>query len=106
MPNGYKGALDRFSQFFKTPLFKESAVEREIKAVDSEHAKNLQDDTWRMMQLERSLTRAGHPYKKFGTGKRCEYCTRGRGLTGFRQARLKLFGLYQGAKASTSVANC
>ncbi|CAK9118351.1 unnamed protein product [Durusdinium trenchii] len=38
------GALDRFCQFFRTPLFTESATEREINAVDSEHSMRLQDD--------------------------------------------------------------
>lgn len=67
-PPGFPGALDRFAQFFICPLFNESAVEREIKAVNSEHMKNLQSDGWRLMQLERSLSKDGHPYKKFGTG--------------------------------------
>ena len=31
--------LDRFSQFFLTPLFNTELVEREMKAVDSEHSK-------------------------------------------------------------------
>lgn len=67
-PSGFQGALDRFAQFFICPLFKESCVEREIRAVNSEHMKNLQSDGWRLMQLERSLSKNGHPYKKFGTG--------------------------------------
>lgn len=65
---GYEGALDRFAQFFCHPLFKADCVEREIKAVDSEHQKNISDDGWRVMQLGRSLSREGHPNKKFGTG--------------------------------------
>ena len=67
-PGGFRGALDRFAQFFIAPLLNESCVMKEINAVNSEHAKNLQSDGWRMMQLERSLCREGHPYKKFGTG--------------------------------------
>ena len=31
----------RFSQFFLSPLFTESATEREVKAVNSEHEKNI-----------------------------------------------------------------
>jgi insulysin len=38
---GLEGALDRFSEFFKNPLFTESCTEREMNAVDSEHRKNL-----------------------------------------------------------------
>ena len=41
------GALDRFCQFFRTPLFSESATEREINAVDSEHSMNIQADSRR-----------------------------------------------------------
>lgn len=65
---GFDSALDRFSQFFVSPLFKESCVEKEIKAVDSEHQKNLQSDSWRFQQLRRSLAKPDHPYHKFGTG--------------------------------------
>lgn len=43
-------------------------TDREINAVDSEHEKNIQNDSWRLNQLERSISKAGHPYTKFGTG--------------------------------------
>jgi len=46
-------ALDRLAQFFISPLFTESATEREMQAVDSEYQKNLQKDVWRIDQLER-----------------------------------------------------
>ena len=49
-------ALDRFAQFFLCPCFTESATSRELKAVDSENAKNLQADNWRLMQLYITLT--------------------------------------------------
>lgn len=41
-----EGALDIFAQFFIAPLFTESATNRELNAVDSEHSKNLQNDGW------------------------------------------------------------
>ena len=66
--NHFEGALDRFAQFFLEPLFDPSCTEREIRAVDSEHKKNLQSDLWRSFQLEKSLCRASHAYSKFGTG--------------------------------------
>lgn len=68
---GYKhleGALDRFAQFFLKPLFDASCTEREIRAVDSEHKKNLQSDAWRAFQLDKSLSDPNHPYSHFGTG--------------------------------------
>lgn len=63
-----EGALDRFAQFFLEPLFDPSCSEREIRAVDSEHKKNLQSDMWRSFQLEKSLCDPRHAYSKFGTG--------------------------------------
>mmetsp|Transcript_26442 Transcript_26442/g.18758 ORF Transcript_26442/g.18758 Transcript_26442/m.18758 type:complete len:145 (+) Transcript_26442:32-466(+) len=37
----FKGALDRFAQFFIDPLLGDSAAEREMKAVDSEYNMSL-----------------------------------------------------------------
>jgi insulysin len=62
------GALDRFAQFFVSPLFLESTLGRELRAVDSENKKNLQSDIWRLMQLNKSLSNRRHPYHKFSTG--------------------------------------
>ena len=62
------GSLDRFSGFFTCPLFKKNSTDKEINAVDSENKKNLQDDTWRLYQLDKSLSYRGHPYHKFSTG--------------------------------------
>ncbi|KAG7377289.1 hypothetical protein PHYPSEUDO_011930 [Phytophthora pseudosyringae] len=61
-------ALDRFAQFFIAPLFTASATEREMNAVDSESTNYLQDDSWRINQLERGLGNVNHPYHKFGVG--------------------------------------
>lgn len=66
--NNLEGALDRFAQFFIAPLFSESGTEREMNAVDSEHKKNLQSDSWRVFQLEKQLSNPNHVYRKFGTG--------------------------------------
>ncbi|KAI8924023.1 Metalloenzyme, LuxS/M16 peptidase-like protein [Entophlyctis helioformis] len=63
-----EGAMDRFAQFFISPLFSESCTERELNAVDSEHKKNLQSDDWRNYQLFKDLCNPSHPYNKFGTG--------------------------------------
>lgn len=64
----FKEALDRFSQFFTAPLFTESATDRELNAVHSEHQKNLQSDSRRLFQLKKSLANPAHPFSKFGTG--------------------------------------
>ncbi|KAJ1657332.1 metalloprotease [Dispira simplex] len=64
----FEGALDRFAQFFIAPLFNEDCTERELKAVDSEHSRNRQNDMWRAFQVERSLADPDHPFSNFGTG--------------------------------------
>lgn len=63
-----EGALDRFAQFFISPLFSRSCKDREIKAVDSENKKNLQNDLWRMYQLDKLTSNPKHPYNGFSTG--------------------------------------
>lgn len=68
VPEKLNDALDRFSQFFISPLFTESATLREINAVHSEHEKNLSTDVWRIRQVNKSLANPEHPYSKFGTG--------------------------------------
>lgn len=60
--------LFSFAQFFIAPLFTESATEREINAVDSEHEKNIPNDLWRMDQLDKHTADPSHPYHKFGSG--------------------------------------
>ncbi|KAK4511212.1 uncharacterized protein ATC70_012426 [Mucor velutinosus] len=63
-----EGALDRFSHFFIDPLFSESCTDRELRAVDSEHKKNLQSDCWRIAQVEKCLSNPNHPWHLFETG--------------------------------------
>jgi len=63
-----EGALDRFAQFFISPLFTADATDREMQAVDSENGKNLQQDQWRMYQMIKMMAAPTHPFHKFGTG--------------------------------------
>ncbi|KAJ2083683.1 metalloprotease [Coemansia sp. RSA 988] len=63
-----EGALDRFSQFFIDPLFTADCTDREVRAVDSEHKKNIQSDMWRQYQLEKELSSPHHPFSMFATG--------------------------------------
>ncbi|KAJ1309144.1 hypothetical protein OPQ81_004817 [Rhizoctonia solani] len=64
------GALTRFAGFFHSPLFSDSCTSRELNAVDSENKKNRQNDIWRIHQLNKLLSKPGHPWTKFGTGNR------------------------------------
>ncbi|KAH7343303.1 Metalloenzyme, LuxS/M16 peptidase-like protein [Rhizoctonia solani] len=68
--NSLAGALTRFAGFFHSPLFSESCTSRELNAVDSENKKNRQNDVWRLHQLNKLLSKPGHPWEKFGTGNR------------------------------------
>ncbi len=64
----FEGALDRFSDFFKAPLFAEKYAEREVNAVGSEHDKNTRSDGWRASYVKDLIAEEGHPIRKFGTG--------------------------------------
>jgi insulysin len=66
--DAFDGALDRFSQFFISPLFSPEYTEREINAVHSEHQKNLEQDDWREHQLFKTFYRKSHPANHFATG--------------------------------------
>jgi insulysin len=61
-------SLDRFAQFFISPLISQDGVSREANAVDSEHGKNLNSDAWKKLQLWRSTTSPSHPMSRFSTG--------------------------------------
>ncbi|KAF8605452.1 insulin-degrading enzyme [Ceratobasidium sp. AG-I] len=68
--NNLSGALTRFAAFFHSPLFSQSCTSRELNAVDSENKKNQQSDVWRLHQLNKALSKTGHPWAKFGSGNR------------------------------------
>lgn len=46
----------------------QDGVEREIKAVDSEHGKNIDTDAWRLLQLAKHTANPEHPWARFATG--------------------------------------
>lgn len=66
--NYLREALDRFAQFFISPILSQSGVSREVNAVDAEHRKNLQSDGWRFYQLMRHVSNPRHPFHQFSTG--------------------------------------
>jgi len=49
-------------------LFTTSATEREVRAVDSEHKKNVANDFRRLAQLKKNAADPNHAYNNFGTG--------------------------------------
>ncbi|KAL7468998.1 hypothetical protein ACHAXS_009237 [Conticribra weissflogii] len=62
------GALDRFAQFFISPLFDESMLERELRAVNSEYLNGRTADNWRNYQMLKQGASKDHPFSKFGCG--------------------------------------
>ncbi|XP_078435815.1 insulinase (Peptidase family M16) family protein [Wolffia australiana] len=63
-----KGALQRFSQFFVSPLVKSEAMDREVLAVDSEFNQVLQSDSCRLLQLQCHTAPPDHPFNRFFWG--------------------------------------
>lgn len=61
-------ALDRLAQHFVSPLLLESAVERELKSIESEFELHKNSDGCRRQQLLCSTSKKGHPIAKFGWG--------------------------------------
>ena len=66
--SAFEGALDRFAQFFISPLMNSSSLSREMHAVDSEHQKNLNSDNWRMYQLLKESASPLSSFHSFSTG--------------------------------------
>ena len=66
--HAFDGALDRFSGFFREPLFAKKYAAREVNAVNSEFDKNRLQDGWRANHLTHQISEKGHPIKKFGIG--------------------------------------
>lgn len=64
----FEESLDRFSDFFKEPLFLPSGVGRELMAVDQEYAKNLQSDFIKQYSVQKELANPAHPFKRFSMG--------------------------------------
>jgi len=65
---GLDEALDRFSQFFITPLLDEGSVDKEMNAVDSEFHMSKQNDALRQHILLQTLSHDGSNLNRFGCG--------------------------------------
>jgi insulysin len=62
---GLRGGLDRLAQFFVAPLFEESMVERELRAIDSEYRNGKTSDGWRNFQFLKAVSNPKHPFSKY-----------------------------------------
>ncbi|QZA59128.1 insulinase family protein [Candidatus Rhabdochlamydia porcellionis] len=72
--DAYPQAIDRFSHFFIDPLFSTSCRQRELNAVDNEHAKNIEHDGWRQYMILKETGNPNHPNCKFSTGNKDTLC--------------------------------
>jgi len=96
--NRMSEALLRFGSFFSGPLFTESATGRELNAIDSENSKNLQNDVFRLYELEKDRVNSEHPYSKFFTGNKSTLLegTKRQGIN-LRQQLVKFYEAYYSA---------
>jgi len=60
--------MERFSDFLASPLFDPRYMEKEVHAVDSEHAKNVQDPSRRLYEVLNALADPRSPVSRFRTG--------------------------------------
>ncbi|MDR2539586.1 MAG: insulinase family protein [Chlamydiales bacterium] len=72
--DAYSQAIDRLSHFFIDPLFSTSCIQRELNAVDHEHAKNIENDRWRQYMVLKETGNPNHPNYKFSTGNKDTLC--------------------------------
>ena len=66
--HGLNEIFDIFSRFFIDPLFNENSINREVNAVNSEHRKNYNNDSWRHYQFLLNLANKDSAINTFPTG--------------------------------------
>lgn len=65
---GFLGALDRLGQFFLSPLFSPSSIERERHAIHQEFCKDQTLDVWRTLFVTKEQANPHHPFHRFCIG--------------------------------------
>jgi len=65
---GFDEGLARFADFLQAPRFDEEYMAKEVNAINSEHAKNVQDPGWRVNAVMNSLANPLSPMSRFHTG--------------------------------------
>ncbi|MCW8834550.1 MAG: insulinase family protein, partial [Colwellia sp.] len=64
----FSSALDRFSQFFTTPLLSEEFIIKERKNIDAEFKLKLKDDIRRLYDVHKETINQSHPFSQFSVG--------------------------------------
>ncbi|HEX7034984.1 MAG TPA: insulinase family protein [Pseudomonadales bacterium] len=67
-PEQFREAMDRFAQFFVSPLFEAGYVDREKNAVHSEYQLQLKADNWRGAAVLGKVMNPAHPESRFSIG--------------------------------------
>lgn len=73
--DAFEQALDRFSEFFKYPLFNPSGVSRELNAIDQEYSKNVENDDIRVLFIRKEISNPDHPFSYFNMGNKTSLAT-------------------------------
>lgn len=66
--NYFEAALERFAQFFISPLLSESFVESERQNIDAEFKLKLKDDIRRLYDVHKETINPAHPFSQFSVG--------------------------------------
>ena len=61
-------ALDRFSQFFISPLLSDNFIAKERKNIEAEFRLKLKDDVRRLYDVHKETINPQHPFSKFSVG--------------------------------------
>ena len=67
-PEYFVEGLDRFAQFFISPLLDKTYVDREKNAVHSEYQMQIKEDGWRGFMVQKVAMNPEHPMSKFNIG--------------------------------------
>ena len=105
-PDQFASGLDRFADFFISPLFPEQYSMRERNVIDSEYSGGLSSDGRRYWALLKALVNSEHPMSKFNVGNKQTLAGAGKQLQALLQAfysehyhtgkmRLVLYGPYE-----------
>ncbi len=64
----FSSALERFSQFFTSPLLSEEFIHKERKNIDAEFQLKLKDDIRRLYDVHKETINPDHPFSQFSVG--------------------------------------
>lgn len=96
-PDALEGALDRFSQFFISPLFNADRLESERNIVHSEYMARIRDDGRRENDVLNALLNPENPTNGFSVGSRETLADRPEGEPSLRERVIDFYQRYYDA---------